>query len=332
MRFNLFVLPLLFVALLSVACGPSDSESATPISRDQLYRATLSDIRLGDGVPLSLDVAIRWQMTDTAQFFQQFDEPSTFNSQVLVPRSMEVASLVSNQYPSVDSIFGQQRYPYMEDLKQNFLTHLGEEGIYIKEIILAEISFPAAYTQAKEKVGLKEQELEAIRQQSVVELAQAQANKEQTEANGQVAIAKAQADGRLEKIQAQIEESRRRRQLGQAETEKQVAEKRAESEVRRKELLAKADLQQEKDRKQLAVQHQREMEMLEVEKKKAMDQVAWEQELELARLCSENPTYASFLVNRELASKVEIAVLPAGGEANVFADLLRQPKANTPQP
>jgi hypothetical protein len=38
----------------------------------------------------------------------------------------------------------------------------------------------------------------------------------------------------------------------------------------------------------------------------------------------ENPAYASFMVNKELASKVQIAVLPSGSDANVFGDLLKQ--------
>jgi hypothetical protein len=52
----------------------------------------------------------------------------------------------------------------------------------------------------------------------------------------------------------------------------------------------------------------------------------------MANLCKENPTYASFIVNRELAAKVDIAVLPAGSDPTVFTDVIqhRMPSITDP--
>jgi hypothetical protein len=38
---------------------------------------------------------------------------------------------------------------------------------------------------------------------------------------------------------------------------------------------------------------------------------------------AENPSYASFLVSQELASKIQIAVLPVGTDNNVLSSLLQ---------
>jgi hypothetical protein len=46
--------------------------------------------------------------------------------------------------------------------------------------------------------------------------------------------------------------------------------------------------------------------------------------MEFANVVQKNPSFASFLVNRELASKVQIAVLPTGSDSNVFGDFLKQ--------
>ena len=56
---------------------------------------------------------------------------------------------------------------------------------------------------------------------------------------------------------------------------------------------------------------------------RAFDKVGLDKELEIAKICAENPTYASYMVNKELTSKVQIAVLPANVEGNIFGELLK---------
>ena len=126
------------------------------------------------------------------------------------------------------------------------------------------------------------------------------------------------------KSSPKLRKNRRQIELARAETERQVSEMKARTEAKRRELLAEADLKKEKDLKLLAVDHQRDLQKLEEEKERSMYRVALDKELEQAKLCAENPNYASFLVSRELASKVQIAVLPSDGSGNIFNDILRQ--------
>ena len=42
--------------------------------RDQLFQSNLNAIRLGDGVPLNLDIAIRWKIDDMVEFLRELYE------------------------------------------------------------------------------------------------------------------------------------------------------------------------------------------------------------------------------------------------------------------
>ena len=309
---------------LFTACDFSAKEVAPEWLLDQVFQTTFNQLRLGDGVPLSLNVSIRWVIEDTEDFQQQFANPESFDSLILYPRGLELAATLTNTYPSVDSVFTVDRQTYLTDLKRVLVNRLGEEGIRIKEVMVSDLGFPIRFTQAKEEVGLKEQELEHVRQKSEVSIARATAQKAETDANSQVAIAQAKAQDQLEKIHAQIEQTRRKKELTKAETKRQVAETQAKADARRKELLALADLKQQKDLKLLEVSHQRNLQQADLDKQIAINKADFAQQIELAKLCQENPTYASFLVNKELASHVQIAVLPANAGSNVFGDLLQQ--------
>lgn len=292
--------------------------------KDFVHENYLHEVRLGDGVPLKLTFSVRWALEDGPYFYDQFDSADSFNLVVLRPRALELVKTISNQFPSVDSVFSTDRQLYISEIKSALKSELGEQGIVIKEIILSDVGFPASYTKAMEQVGLKRQEIERIRQMNEVELERAAANKKKVEAEGQVQIAQAEAKGKLQKIQAQTEKSRRKSELAKAETQKQVQRMEAQAEAEKLKLIAKAELEKKRDLKNLDVQKQEELEQIKINKQRQLDRVAFEQQLELARLCSENPTFASFLINKELASKVEIAVLPTGSDPNVFGGLLKQ--------
>ena len=293
-------------------------------NKDFVHENYLHEIRLGDGVPLKLTFSIRWALEDGPYFYDQFNSADSFNLVVLRPRALELAKTISNEFPSVDSVFSTHRQVYINKIKESLMANLGEQGITVKEIILSDIRFPTSYTKAMEQVGLKRQEIERIRQMNEVELERAAANKKKAEADGQVQIAQAEAQGKLQKIQAETEKSRRKSELAKAETEKQVQRMKAQADAEKLKLIAKAELEKKRDLKNLDVQKQEELEQIKINKQRQLDRVAFEQQLELARLCSENPTFASFLINKELASKVEIAVLPTGSDPNVFGGLLKQ--------
>lgn len=325
---------LLLIAALS-SCSPQQtSEAPKTVSKDLVQNAFLRGVRLGDGVPLSLNLYVRWRINDVAAFEEQFDRPTHFDSLILHPREYELAANVAHSFPSVDSVFTVDRQAFIDEVKNSLLAELGEEGITIKEVIVSDLVFPQTFTDAMEKVALNERELERIRQQKLVDLAEAEARKERAESEGLIAIAEAQAEGELQKITAQTEQSRRATEVARAETEAQLTEKRAEADAKRIELLAAAEREKLAELNKIDVQKRRDLDLaemdkrraeqeLEVEKIRGLDQLETDKELELARICMDNPAYASFLVNRELASKVQIAVLPSGTDANIFGDLFK---------
>lgn len=317
--FSLFLL--FIVSLLS--CGKSVPKEA---QADQIFQSTYAQVRLGDGVPINLNVSLRWKINDPALFYSQFTSADTFNKAILYPRTQEVIKNISNDFASVDSVFSEQRAEYIATVKSTIIETVGEQGITMKEVILSEITFPTSYTKAMEQVGLQRQELERIRQQNIVDIEKADASKKKAAADGEVAIAQATAEGELQKIQAKTEESRRKIELAKAETAAQKDKKMAGAEAERVRLLANAERDKLRNIKAVEAQHKRDLMQVDVDKQAKMDKVDLAKQVDFAQLCTNNPTYASFLVNKELASHVEIAVLPQGGDGNVLGNFLKQTK------
>ncbi len=320
---------LILCCLLSfVACKhqPEEvvlEEELSPILMVQVKQHLLEDIRLGDGVPLNLDVSIRWRVTDEDNFTQQFNSINAFNELILRPRALELSKMVSNEFTSIDSVFSTQRNDYIDAIKGSLEEGLGEPGISINEIILADVGFPPSYTQAMEQASLKQRELERIRLQNIVDIEQSAADKLKAEAQSKVAIAQAEANGRLQKINAKMEENRRKSELAKAETQTQVEKLKVAAEAEKRKLMARAELEKQQDLKDLEIQRQRELNQLVIEKQREMDHSIISKESRLAAICSEHPTYASYMVDKQLASKVEVAFLPTGTDPNIFTNLIK---------
>ena len=291
---------------------------------DQVHSVQLNQVRLGDGVPISLGLSIRWRMEKPHELLDQFNSPEAFSQSILTPRSLELVNAESNNFPSVDSVFSVHRQLFIAEMKNTLLENLGEPGILIKEIIVSNLRFPESYTLAMEKVGLQKQELERIRQQNILDIEQASANRKKAQADAEVQIAKAEADAKVQRIQVKTEKSRREIELAKAETQAQISKKEAQAEAERQRLLSKADLEKQRDLKNLEVQKQKDMMLVNIEKQRKLDKVEMERQLEMAQVYQENPVYASFVVNKELAGKVEIAVLPTGNDSNILGNFLNQ--------
>ncbi len=285
--------------------------------KDQVGFFTFHNL-LGDGVPINMELAIRWKITRPEMILAQFNTIKEFRDNVLNPRGKELIGQVFNEFDSVDSVFSTQRQEFINEVKDALYGSLGEEGVVIKEVICTNINFPETYTDAMEQAGLQRQELERINQEKVIAIAKAEAERSKAEAAAKVEVAKAKAEDSIEKIKAETEKNRRQSMLASAETQKQIALKQAQSEAERKKLLAKVELEKNRDIKKLEVQHEKDLAELEVDKKKKLDMGDFEVQMELAKVFQENPIYASYLVNKELASKVQIAVLPNGSDPNVF--------------
>lgn len=292
------------------SCGEPKKE-APIVSKDFVHNTILRKVRLGDGIPLAINLSVRWKIEDYAQFSTQFFNANSYDSLILAPRELELANNVSNTYNNVDTLFNAQRQEFINELKAYLKDNLGEEGITIKEVIVSDIIFPENYLVSKEKIALQEQELATIRKQSAINLERAESNKLKTQADGLVAMKKAEVEAKVQKIKAETEKSIRLSRLAKAETEKQVSKMQAEADATRKKLLAKAALEEKTDLKDLEITRQEEVAQLEFNK-----------DMKMAQLCSENPVYATYMVNKELASKVQIAVLPNNQDASVFNSLL----------
>jgi hypothetical protein len=124
-------------------------------------------------------------------------------------------------------------------------------------------------------------------------------------------------------INAKAEDQRRLSAVAKAETEAQIAEKRAKTDAARERLMAEAQADKERQLSKARLEEKKALKDLEVQKQKEMDQLALEKEKGVAQLCATTPSYANFLINRELASKVQIAVLPQGSDASFLGGLIQ---------
>ncbi len=306
-RFTLVVLLVLMGGLGMTGCGRSDLAQ-----RDHIHQTELKDIRLGDGVPLAFSVSIRWRIEDTRSFTHQFADPAGYAKLVLDAKSREVAGKVANAYPSVAAVFRPEREKFVQEMKEALSAKLAEPGIRIKEVILSEMLFPKSFTDALEVTATKDLELQRVREKSAIDLEQAKAAQAHAQAEGQVRVERARVEGKVAEISAQTEDKRRLSEVARAETEARVLDRRTKAEVDRQRLLTRHE-----------VERRQELNRVDIDKQRQLDQVAIVREKGLALLTAENPSYAAYLVNRELASKVQIAVLPLGTESSVLGNMLQ---------
>ena len=309
-------------ALLVAGCGRGAPGLAT---RDYVHQTELKEIRLGDGVPLAFSLSIRWRVEDARSFGNQFAEPDRYAKLVFEPKSRELASKIANTYASVASVFRPEREKFVKEIKEALAQELVERGIAVKDVTISDILFPRTFTDALEVTATKELELQRIREKNAIDLEQAKAAQSQAQAEGQVQMEKARAEGKVAEIAAATEDKRRLSQVAKAETEARVLERRTKAEVERQRLLAHEEAEKRRELNRVELEKQHHVNELEVKKQKETDQVHLAKEKALAALTAENPSYASYLVSRELASKVQIAVLPLGTESGALGNMLQPP-------
>lgn len=300
-----------FLVLVGLSLLAACKQTASKTEKDRLSNYHFGQVRLADGVPLDLAVNLRWQVTDPETFYRQQLHPDTFQRHVMFPRCEEALRSMAHHYASVDSIFLRQRERFLNDVKNTVAAALGTDGITVKEVIVSELKFPDSYTSAMEQAGLLRQEFERIRRQNAVELAVADADRRKAEAMARVQIAQEEANARIRDIQARTEERNRAAELAKAETEVQIEAKKA---------VIAADRQRQLN--EVEIEKVAKLQGLDLLKQKQNDSVEVERHSTLARVYADNPNYATFVVNKELASKVNIAVVPAGANPSVFDNLI----------
>ena len=332
-----------WLVLLAAGCGGPQQEVGTALCVDQVFQVGLGEVRLGDGVPLSLNLSVRWRIENREAFLAQFAGPDKYGELVLRPKAREIAGRVANRFPKVESVFKADRERFHQEMKKALRDGLGEKAIRIKDVTLADIVFPPRFTEAMEQVALKSRELEAIQQRNAVDVEAAKAAEKTAEAEGQIQIKKAEIEGRVAEINARTEDKRRTSLMARAETESQIDERRARTEATRQKLLAGAEAERQKLLASAEADRQRELAKVKAEDQKALNELAVQKQRDLelvaiekdkavAQLCAANPAYASFIINRELASKVQIAVLPLGTDTNFLGGLMQSGLAAKAEP
>lgn len=300
-----------FLALFGLSLLAACKQTVSETEKDRLSNYHFGQVRLADGVPLDLSVNLRWQVADPETFYRQQLHPDSFQRHIMFPRCEEALRSMAHHYTSVDSIFLRQRERFLNDVKNTLAAALGTDGVSVKEVIVSELKFPDSYTSAMEQAGLLRQEFERIRRQNAVELAVADADRRKAEAMARVQIAQEEANARIRDIQARTEERNRAAELAKAETEVQIEAKKA---------VIAADRQRQLN--EVEIEKVAKLQGLELLKQKQNDSVEVERHSTLARVYADNPNYATFVVNKELASKVNIAVVPAGTNPSVFDNLI----------
>lgn len=320
-----------FIGLgVAVAChNQNNNVSTNNFLLDQVNTSSLSDIRLGDGVPLSIQLSVRWHIDNADAFTLNYGSPQRFDSLILSPRQYEIVSQISNQFEDVDRVFTQERDVYIDALKEGLASQLGEEGIVIREVIVSQITFPSEYTAAKEKIGMQEQRLALIENEKLLALQQAKAQEQKAKADGQVRMAQAKMEGEVSEINAQSEKLKRLNTLARAETDAQVLKLKAAAEAERQKLMAGSEADRQRQLAAADLDKQQKLADQEINKQKELDALALQKEKDFANLCVENPQYASFLISKELASKVQIAVLPSE-DGGIFNSMLQQQLVSIP--
>lgn len=313
-----------FIGLgLAVACHKQQNIKTADILLDQVNHATLNQIRLGDGVPLNVQLSVRWHIDNLDLFKATYGSPKRFDSLILYPRQNEIVSQISNGFEDVDEVFGTERDTYIAALKGGLSEQLADDGISIKEVIVSSISFPAQYTEVKEKIGMQEQKMALIENEKLLSIRNAQAQEERAKAEGSVRIAQAKMDGDVSKINAETEKLTRLNTLAKAQTQAEVTKLNAKAEAERQKLMAGAEAERQRQLAAVDLEKQQKLKDQDVKKVKDMDELAYTKEKDLASLCANNPKYASFLISKELASKVQIAVLPSE-DGGIFNSMLQQ--------
>ena len=353
---SLVLFGLLTILLLN-SCFKSEQDSETSIPlhfyKDFVMNERINDVRLADGAPLDLEITYRWKLADVDSFYKEFGDLVFFDSLILRRRAKEIADIETVKFKSLDSVFTNQREDYINAIRTSLQFQLGGNEAIIKEVIITDLTFPIKYTRALESISLQKKEVEQIKQQSLVDLAKSEAKKKKAESDSKIELTLAESKSKLEKLQTKTEESRRSSMLAKAETESQVSMLKAQASAQKQRIAASAELdnqskqlalqrenvlannqialQDEEQRNNITLVNNKKATIQKMQLDKEQRQIEMDMELLFAKLCSDNPNYTEYLVNKELASQVEIAILPSGSELGMFENMIKKTMGSSVQ-
>jgi regulator of protease activity HflC (stomatin/prohibitin superfamily) len=264
-------------------------------------------------VPLVINADLHWQVSDPAIFDRYHAAPDSFPKWIMLPRAQEVLREYAHNFHSVDSVFFAQRTFFLKGAKQSLVESMQKDGVLVNDVLITSVEFPQSYVSAMEAAGLQRQEMERIKRQTAIAIAEAEGERKKTEAKAQIEIAQEMANAKVRDIQASTENKRRESELNRAETEVQLEAKKTITAAERQRQLDKVELEKVAGQNDLVVQ-----------KTQKLDQAEIDRNRELAKVYQEHPEYANFVVNKELAGKVSIAVVPPGQDQTVLNRFLDQ--------
>lgn len=309
---SIFLLPL---CILLAQCRQPQTTAPTAVVEERLSKFSIAHIRLYDGVPLGMDFDLRWRVEDPTVFQHFHTTADSIPTKIILPRAEETLRNFAHGFHSVDSVFFIQREYFIQSAKKRLMADLRQDGIVVSAMLLRTLNFPQTYVAAMEAAGLQRQEMERIKRQTAIAVAEAEGERRKTEALSRIQIAQEEANARVRDIQASAETRRRAAELDRAETEVQIEGKKAVIAAERQRQMDKAELDKMAQLNELNQQKNRQSNETELTRNR-----------ELAKVYQDNPAYAQFVVNRELAAKVNIAVVPTGLEQGVLGRFLEQGK------
>ncbi|MFY9855798.1 MAG: SPFH domain-containing protein [Terracidiphilus sp.] len=280
-----------------------------------------------EGLNIGLAVTVRYRLDPDKLASVQAHMPQPVDKELVPP---VVASAWRELAPAytVQEIFSTRREEVRAKASEVITRKLGEDGIFVEEVMLSDIQLPAEYAKGLEGLLLKEQEDDQLGvvtdiQQKQVRIAELQAEADavqkvkaaEGEAQSRVVEAKGEADAMqytLPLKEKQIEQSKL-----EAEAHKETTIQNAEAEAEAKVIDSKAELQ----RRNL-------MADAEASRVRLMASANAERMTSEAALLNKSPLLINKIVAERLSDKIQVLMVPSDGKFFFANDVFKSMAAS----
>jgi regulator of protease activity HflC (stomatin/prohibitin superfamily) len=280
-----------------------------------------------EGLNIGLAVTVRYRLDPNKLASVQAHMPQPVDKELVPP---VVASAWRELAPAytVQEIFSTRREEVRAKASEVITRKLGEDGIFVEEVMLSDIQLPAEYAKGLEGLLLKEQEDDQLGvvtdiQQKQVRIAELQAEADavqkvkeaEGEAQSRVVEAKGEADAMqytLPLKEKQIEQSKL-----EAEAHKETTIQNAEAEAEAKVIDSKAELQ----RRNL-------MADAEASRVRLMAAANAERMTSEAALLNKSPLLINKIVAERLSDKIQVLMVPSDGKFFFANDVFKSMAAS----
>ena len=280
-----------------------------------------------EGLNIGLAVTVRYRLDPNKLASVQAHMPQPVDKELVPP---VVASAWRELAPAytVQEIFSTKREEVRGKASEVITRKLGEDGIFVEEVMLSDIQLPAEYAKGLEGLLLKEQEDDQLGvvtdiQQKQVRIAELQAEAEavqkvkeaEGDAQSKVVEAKGEADAMqytLPLKEKQIEQSKL-----EAEAHKETTIQNAEAEAEAKVIDSKAELQ----RRNLLAD-------AEASRVRLMAAANAERMTSEAALLNKSPLLINKIIAERLSDKIQVVMVPSDGKFFFANDVFKSMAAS----